>query len=125
MLRLSRVALVAVSLVLVTPALAPAQESPRLEGAWVLEEVRAGDRVISDPAPAMYLVTDHHIAFVDAQSESALDFEHPGEPTQAEKAVAYDAFATVRVEADTAWFDLADRPLIVKFRRVDGDPLPR
>lgn len=162
MLRLSALALVAVSVFIVTPALAPAQESPRLEGAWVLEEVRAEDRVIADPAPAMYLVTEHHIAFVDAQSESALDFERPGEPTQAEKAAAYDAFAavageyemrgdtlvgrayvsldpeltrdwpdngepiaTVRVEADTSWFDLADRPLVVKFRRADGDPLPR
>lgn len=162
MLRQSALVAVGVSLFLVAPGLATAQEGPRLEGAWVLEEARAGDRVIPDPAPGMYLVTERHIAFVDAQSETALDFANPREPTRAEKAAAYDAFAavageyemrgdtlfgrayvsldprmtrdwpnngepiaTVRVEADTAWFDLAESPLVVKFRRVDGDPLPR
>lgn len=150
------------SLLLVPSELAVAQDGSQLEGAWVLQEARAGDRVISEPAPGMYLITERHIAFVDAQSKSALKFANPGNPTQAEKAAAYDAFAavageyemrgdtlfgrafvsldpeqtrdwpdnwepiaTVRIEGDTAWLDAADSPVVVKFRRLDGDPLPR
>ena len=147
---------------LLIPVTGIAQEASTLEGVWVLEEVQAGDRVISDPAPGMFFFCEGHLAFVDVQGQASRSFANPAEPSQAEKAAAYDGFSAVageyevsgdtlfgrpfvsldpglmkdwpensealarfEVVGDTARFDFLGNPLVVTFRRVDGELLPR
>lgn len=72
---------------------AGAQEDGPLTGAWVVERIEFADgESIDDPQPLLLLLTETHYAIMGTPAGSPRPAITDPEPTEAEKAAAYDSF---------------------------------
>lgn len=104
------------SLLLALPIPTAAQENNPLKGAWVLNRIDPADgEVAENPGRGLLLLTDTHYSHMGAASASTRA-ELPEEPTDAEKARAFETFryansGPYEVRGDT----ITLRPYVAKY----------
>ena len=103
------------SLILAFPSLAVAQSDDALQGAWLLDQVHpAGEEVITDPQPGLYLFPETHDSFRVVAADSARA-DLPEEPSDAELVEAYDPFIANSGRYEVRGDTIIDRAFVAKY----------